>query len=40
MEIIFILHGKAEKRHVDLIDLDRHLTDKGKKEISKANADI
>lgn len=35
MEIIFIRHGKAEKRHVDLIDLDRHLTDKGKKRFQK-----
>ena len=35
MEIIFIRHGKAEKRHVDLIDLDRHLTGKGKKRFQK-----
>ena len=35
MEIIFIRHGKAEKRHRDLIDLERHLTDKGKKKFQK-----
>lgn len=35
MEIIFIRHGKAEKRREGLIDLERHLTDKGKKKFRK-----
>lgn len=35
MEIIFIRHAKAEERRADTLDLERHLTDKGKKKFQK-----
>lgn len=36
MEIIFVRHGKSEKREETLTDLSRHLTEKGKKKVQKS----
>lgn len=35
MELILIRHAKAEDRAKGLVDIDRHLTDKGKKKFNK-----
>ena len=35
MELIFIRHAKAEERREGLVDIDRHLTDKGKEKYAK-----